>query len=142
MRKCLFVILLLISVIPTFAQDDEDCPAQIAFVSNMTGDFEIYTIDLPAEGEVAEEATRLTEADGADNFPRWSPDGTMIAYHNGDFDLVIIDAQGNSIETFIAEETTELAPTWNPLGTALAFISADSRNTVIGIQMLWLNRDF
>jgi Tol biopolymer transport system component len=142
MRTFLFGMLLLVSVIPTLAQDDEACSAQIAFVSNMTGDFEIYTIDLPLAGEIAEEATRLTEADGADNFPRWSPDGTMIAYHNGDFDLVIIDAQGNPIETFIVEETTELAPTWNPVGTALAFISTDGQQTVIGIQMLWLNQDF
>lgn len=138
MRKYLFVVLLLVLVVPVLAQSDEDCTAQIVFSANMTGDFEIYTIDLPAEGEIAEEATRLTEAEGADNFPRWSPDGTMIAYHNGDFDLVIMDAQGNQLELFLRPGITDVVPAWNPLGTALVFISADRSEIGIGIQMLRL----
>jgi TolB protein len=141
MRKYLACVMLLIFVIPTFAQDDEACPAQIVFSSDMTGDFEIYMMNLPDEGEIAEDATRLTKTDGTDTFPRWSPDGTMIAYQNGDFDIVIMDAQGDVVETFVSSETGELAPTWNPLGTALAFISTDGRRTVIGIQMLWFRDD-
>ncbi|GAB5494179.1 MAG: hypothetical protein Phog2KO_43940 [Phototrophicaceae bacterium] len=123
------------SFFSVLAQDQESCVPQLVFSSNMTGDFEIYLIDIPPVGELATELVQLTNDEGTDQFPRWSPTGEFIAYDNADADLVIIDDAGQVIDQFIEPDTVDLSPTWNDLGTSIAFISSNGVEVVIGIYI-------
>src|SRR5206468_12056291 len=48
---------------------------KIAFDSNRTGNYDIFTIEADGTG-----LTQLTHKDAADYSPAWSPDGTTIAF--------------------------------------------------------------
>jgi TolB protein len=140
-RFVLCAIWLLIIPLAGYAQtetplsDTSSCTPQIVFASNQTGDFELYLMDVPPDGETATEAIQLTDAEGTDTFPRWSPDGALIAYQNGDYNIAIIDAEGHSVEVLEQPDTAEFTPTWNSSGTSVAFLSTDGSVTPIGIAL-------
>jgi TolB protein len=65
---------------------------QIAFMSTRSGDWEIYTVDVPG-GRV----TRLTNSPTNDGLPVWSPDGKQIAFvsdQDGSWGIYIMPASG------------------------------------------------
>jgi dipeptidyl aminopeptidase/acylaminoacyl peptidase len=86
----------------------------IAFSDDRDGNREIYTVHADGTG-----LTRLTNDPALDLQPRWSPDGTRIAYLHG-YHLWVMDADGTD-----AHEVTGYADdvqlTWSPDGTRLAF---------------------
>jgi Tol biopolymer transport system component len=104
---------------------------RIVFASDRDGPMSIYVLDL-ASGEVS----RLTSHDGVDAFadiPRWSPDGTRIAF-TADWvepdpsgcaspctyeDVWIMDASGDHQERLSFGDTTELPESWSPDGATL-----------------------
>ena len=55
----------------TFSPDD----SRLAFMSHVGSNYDIFVADV-ATGET----TRLTDANGSDGWPSWSPDGTTIAF--------------------------------------------------------------
>jgi TolB protein len=55
----------------SFSRDSQ----RIVYTSHGAGDFDIWIADLGSG-----ERTRLTDADGGDGWPVWSPDGSMIAF--------------------------------------------------------------
>lgn len=60
----------------------------IAFLSDRTGEYEIYTVDPLGEGE----PTRLTtHTDGYRHTLRWSPDGRKIAFADQTLALYVLD---------------------------------------------------
>ena len=71
--------------------------------------------------------TKLTEpADGFDDFPAWSPDGTRIAFNStrdGNSNIYVIPAEGGDPRRLTDWPSFEGFPAWSPDGKTLAFCS-------------------
>jgi Tol biopolymer transport system component len=100
---------------PAFSPDGR----AVAFASDRTGAFEIYTRAL---ADPPGRETALTR-DGEQNFqPAWSPDGSRIAYHSkGRGGLWIVDVKGGPPARFNAFGSR---PAWSPDGGRIAFQSS------------------
>jgi eukaryotic-like serine/threonine-protein kinase len=68
---------------------------------------------------------QLTYPKGLDGLPRWSPDGTQVAYvsiqEGAPWRVFVLSAQGGAPQQLLREEETETDPTWAPDGKRLAF---------------------
>jgi serine/threonine protein kinase/Tol biopolymer transport system component len=68
---------------------------------------------------------KLQLAPAAAALPRWSPDGTQIAYHSAEFGkpwkIFLVSAQGGPPEELLPEKVAELDATWSADGSQLAF---------------------
>jgi TolB protein len=100
---------------------------RIAFVSDRDhGAHDIYSMN--ADGtDVRRLTTGLWTSD-----PRWSPDGTKIAFVVGyavpyptpyGTDIYSINADGSDVQRLTSEPGNDYAPTWSPDGTQIAFTS-------------------
>jgi Tol biopolymer transport system component len=117
----------------------------LVFQSDREGRTKIYALDLAA-GQVRP----LTSGDAwRDENPRWSPDGTRIAFKsnrahysgsppeqgNADYDLYTMNADGSDVRRLTTDPANEHDPTWAPDGKSLVYSSdKDSR----GDLYLWL----
>jgi len=85
--------------------------SKIAFVSNGTGNKEIYLCDFDGKN-----VKRLTHHNTISFFPAWSSNGQWMAYTTyakGKPDIYIRNLQDNRIAT-IAKKGINLAPAWRP----------------------------
>jgi Tol biopolymer transport system component len=95
---------------------------RIIFQSDMDGDSEIYA--LTKDG-----VQKLTDNTWSDEYPRWSPDGTRIAFTanpRGNFDIFIMREDGSIITPVTDSPADETEPAWFPDGSALAFTRDDN----------------
>jgi Tol biopolymer transport system component len=95
----------------------------IVFQSDMDGDNEIYLL-------TANEVRKLTDNSWSDEYPRWSPDGTRIAFTanaKGNFDVYIMNADGSGLRQITSSLNNEGEPAWFPNGTSLAFTEENKR---------------
>ena len=94
--------------------------------SNPNGRIKIYTLDLSA-GRV----TALTrEGDWNDEQPRWSPDGTRIAFKSnrgGSYNLYVMNADGSGVTRITSHAANDHDPSWLPDGRGLVFASDRDR---------------
>jgi Tol biopolymer transport system component len=68
---------------------------------------------------------QLTFGDGSDVLPRWSPDGSRIAFQSGragNYDIWVVDAEGGQPELLTVSPLHEMSATWSPDGTRIAFL--------------------
>ncbi len=71
-------------------------------------------------------AHRLTSAKGAESFPRFSPDGSMIAYnanYDGNTDIYVVPTQGGIPKRVTHHPMTERVLDWMPDGRSILYAS-------------------
>ena len=94
---------------------------RIAFVREVGGNHDIYTLDLATGTETQITATR--EDDGS---PSWSPDGSRIAFSRGprvDRQIWVVDVATGSASRLTSGGRHLNAPSWSPDGSRIAFAS-------------------
>jgi Tol biopolymer transport system component len=89
---------------------------KIAFMSDRTGEFEVWVMD--ADGS---NPTRVTDF-GSNWFPRWSPDGSRLAYHVGR-DVHVLDVRESKFARLTIDPNNGMYPSWSPDGRQIAFMS-------------------
>lgn len=96
---------------------------RIVFQSNMDGDNDLY---LLTQGGLK----ALTDNDGQDEYPVWSPDGRRVAFtsdRDGRYHIYIMNADGTGIERVTAADADDKEPAWWPDGGSLVFTREKKR---------------
>ena len=105
---------------------------QIAFVSNRSGNKEIWAMDYDGENQ-----HQLTQLHTISLTPRWSPDATRIAFtcyaQPGSSSvptaqICIYSTASNRLISFPRFKGTNSSPSWSPDGSQLMFMSSMSGN--------------
>jgi TolB protein len=69
-------------------------------------------------------ATLLTDSDGRNRAPVWSPDGTQIAFRSsrdGDSEIFVVDYDGSDLRQITDNDYDDAFPTWAPDSSRIAF---------------------
>ena len=78
---------------------------------------------------------RLTNPPVVPALPRWSPDGTEIAFLDiragRPWKILLISAQGGAAQEMLAENVLQADPGWSPDGKQMVFSRYDSENSTI-----------
>ncbi len=105
---------------------------QIAFLSDMSGEEELYV--MPQDGSAA--PTQLTSGGTAMRYrPLWSPDSKKIAFSDKDGKLFVVTVEDKSVVEAADEQRGQLQDyAWSPDSGHLAFsLSGDNTNRAIWI---------
>ncbi|MGD2152396.1 MAG: S41 family peptidase [Gemmatimonadales bacterium] len=97
--------------------------SKIAFVSDISGEEEIYLIDQDGSGE----PEQLTSGSAARLYqPAWSPDGSHIAYSDKEGKIYVVDVEARRKREIADERSGQVTDyTWSPHGGYLAFTLTD-----------------
>jgi TolB protein len=122
---------------PSFARN-----GRIAFASNRSGNWDIYT--TPSIAALLKNPnltpTPVTSAPTPEFAPEWSPDGTRIVYEhrNGPnrSDVWIADASGETNHPLTHLSGENFAATWAPDGSEVALVHRDNRRYHIVVATL------
>ncbi|MEQ9266481.1 MAG: winged helix-turn-helix domain-containing protein [Balneolaceae bacterium] len=95
---------------------------KLAFSSNRSGSFEIWTSDQDGSNlqKLSDIGSSLT------GMPAWSPAGDVIAFDsriNGTSDIFIIDDSGMGTYQLTKGSSNDMSPTWSADGSAIYFAS-------------------
>lgn len=91
--------------------------------------FKIYTMNVDGSNQ-----TKLTENSFEDEAPRWSPDGSKIAFvskRDGNPEIYVMNSDGTNITRLTNSPTFDIMPAWSPDGTKIAFRSDRDGNPEI-----------
>ena len=105
----------------------------LVFVSDRGGNWDIWKLNVEAclsarlaGNDVGDACTprQLTENPDDDFFPRWSPDGSRIAFasrRQANRDIYVMDADGGNIMRLTADPGNDSNPIWALDGEAIIF---------------------
>jgi Tol biopolymer transport system component len=105
---------------------DFDFQGRIIFQSDADGDNEIY--ELTRDG-----VRKLTDNAWNDEYPRWSPDRSRIAFAanpRSNYDIFVMNADGTGTAAVVATPADETEPAWLADGAGLAFSRGDAIWTI------------
>ena len=104
---------------------------RVTFTSTRSGELEIWRADASGAG-----AVQLTSMSALPGWPRWSPNGELIAFHtngvNGDADILIVPAEGGQPRNLTMHTATDTFPTFSRDGRWVYFSSVRT-----GRPMIW-----
>ncbi|MCP3959553.1 MAG: peptidase S41 [bacterium] len=99
---------------------------QIAFISDLSGEEEVYLVPQDGSGE----PVQLTEGGTAMRYaPEWAPDGKRLAFSDKDGKVYVLDVATKNL-TEIADDSTGMVRdyNWSPHGGHLAFSMGDAND--------------
>ena len=112
----------------------------LVFVSDRGGNWDIWKMDVAAclaarqagASDPACQGENLT-ADNTDDdlYPRWSPDGSRIAFEsrrNANRDIYIMDADGGNLSQITTDKNYQTYPIWAMDGQAIIYSSQQQLN--------------
>jgi Tol biopolymer transport system component len=102
---------------------------RVVFSLPGAGGQQIVSVDLQAQNR-----KQLTQGDGLNFWPSFSPDGRSIAFgssRDGDFDIYVMNADGDDVRRLAASPGRDMRPSWSPGGRRIAFTSARDGNPEI-----------
>ncbi|HQU44017.1 MAG TPA: hypothetical protein PK867_14455 [Pirellulales bacterium] len=102
---------------------------RVVFSMPGSGGQQIFSSDLRGE-----DRKDLTQGDGLNFWPSFSPDGGTIAFgssRDGDFDLYLMNADGSHVRRLTDAPGRDMRPAWSPDGRRIAFTSARDGNPEI-----------
>ena len=106
----------------------------IAFQAYKGGTFHIWTMK-PDGSDLAQ----LTGAEGEDEAPAWSPDGSKIAFasnRDGGTSLIyLMNADGSGVERLSTGANAERDPAWSPDGRFVVFARSDSNSVLVIVDV-------
>ncbi|MFC1492356.1 DUF5050 domain-containing protein [candidate division KSB1 bacterium] len=92
----------------------------IVFISNKDGsDWDIYRMNADGTNII-----NLTDNSWNERYPRWSPDGSKIAFcsdRDGNFDIYTMNSDGTGLLKLTTDPAYDACPAWSPDGTKIAF---------------------
>jgi serine/threonine protein kinase len=112
----------------------------IALVSERDGDSEIFILN-PATNEL----TQVTNNAVEDDAPRWSPDGTLLAYHSSESavgqHIYLIDSDGQNQRQVTEGIRLDSYPQWSADGSTIAYFSVDGSRLFIRSHNLYTGEE-
>ncbi|MBI4212703.1 MAG: PD40 domain-containing protein [Chloroflexi bacterium] len=105
--------------------------ASIAFQSNRSGLYQIWTVGVNGSGE-----RRISQDEADDRHPSWSPDGRSIVFDSGNDlkrEIWIMDLNGRGRRQVTDLGAFSTFPAWSPDGQKIAFFVYRD-----GVMDLWM----
>ncbi len=104
---------------------------EIAFQSNRTGSYQIWTVGANGSGE-----QRISQGEADDRHPSWSPDGRSIVFDSGtdlNREIWIVDLDSRRRRQVTRLGAFNTFPAWSPDGQKIAFFVYQN-----GVMDLWM----
>ncbi|WP_163510796.1 CARDB domain-containing protein [Fodinicola acaciae] len=93
---------------------------QIAFASNRSGNWDIWTIGVDGTG-----LHQVTTSRAVDDYPSYSPDGTQLAFSSTrddpSGDIYTVTIADGTVKRLTTTAGVDTEPAWSPSGTKVAF---------------------
>ncbi len=123
------VMSILFILVPRVSTGTDSEPRPLMRFPDIHGDTVVFVYgediwSVPAEGGIA---TRLTIHDGEERFPKFSPDGTLIAFtgeYDGNTDVYVMNAHGGEITRVTFHPGYDEVVGWHPLKNKILFRSS------------------
>lgn len=111
-----------IAAAPSISPDGSTLVFQSNHESTGIFPFRLYTLDLAT----LEVEAFFHAATGSDDGPRWSPDGSAVAFsssRSGTSSLYVADVASGTLRQVTDDEGSDISPSWSPEGDRLVFQS-------------------